>query len=333
MAAPAPTSKARQPLPEQLWIPLRGQVIARISGPGTDRFLQGQFSQDLKSVTLDNSPRAAACNPKGRAYALVRMVRHGEDVLVNLPTALADETLSHLRKYLMLFRGTTMTLEPEARVTGLLGDTLANDLLPDAASTLTEPGVTASIGAHRLIRTQDTAEGLSRFEFWQMEEMAGGQAEAFEPDTRGNEADWEASEIAAGVPWLTPETRESYVPQVLNWQHLDGIHFKKGCYTGQEVIARMHFLGQLKKSLFRLESRQAADLPSPGAGIMGEDRQAGEVVNAVMHTDGTLQMLAVLRHDAARGELFLAGGEVPLFPLPLPYSVTEREKGEPASDT
>lgn len=333
MPATAPATQARQPLPDRLWIPLGQQVIARISGPGTDSFLQGQFSQDLKSVTSDNSPRAAACNPKGRAYALVRMVRHGDDVLLNLPTALADETLTHLRKYLMLFRGTTMALEPDSTMTGVLGEALADQLLASAASSLARPGATASIGNHRLIRTMDTAEGLRRFEFWQIGEAGDGLPKAFEADTRGNEVDWEASEIAAGIPQLTPESRDSYVPQMLNWQHLDGIHFRKGCYTGQEVIARMHFLGQLKKSLFRLGSRPAAALPSPGDSIMAGDRTAGEVVNAVMQSDGTLQMLAVLRHDAADSELVLAGQELPVFQLPLPYTVPERAKGESATDT
>jgi folate-binding Fe-S cluster repair protein YgfZ len=120
---------------------------------------------------------------------------------------------------------------------------------------------------------------------------------------------------------------------MLNWQHVGGVHFKKGCYTGQEVIARMHFLGQLKKSLFRFRLEQAEDLPVPGSALLAGERSVGEVVNSVKYHDGSAELLAVVRHDAAENTLHpdgLPGGV--LVPMPLPYSVPEREKSA-QSDT
>jgi folate-binding protein YgfZ len=129
---------------------------------------------------------------------------------------------------------------------------------------------------------------------------------------------------------LSTATSESYVPQMLNWQHLGGMHFKKGCYTGQEVIARMHFLGQLKKSLFRFRAAATNCIPAPGTSIMAGERSVGEVVNAVGFSDGSCELLAVIRHDAANDALTADGlPETLLEQQPLPYTVSERENTEP----
>ncbi|WP_166251574.1 YgfZ/GcvT domain-containing protein [Marinobacter salicampi] len=323
-------SKSEASNPDGAWIELQDQVLVRVSGPGTDKFLHGQFSQNLDDVTANNSPRAAAATPKGRAFALVRLVRHGDDILFNLPASSADPILSHLNKYLMLFRGTEMSVEPDGRLLGIIGTPLAEALQSGAAHKLDRAGATMSLGNHRLIRTQDTAEGLSRFEFWQLEPLDEALADVFTPERQGTQSQWRASEIAAGVAALDPETREKYVPQMLNWQHLDGLHFNKGCYTGQEVIARMHFLGQLKKSLFRLRAESRETAPASGTPVMAESRPAGEVVNAVSLPDGSVEMLAVLRHDSVNSSLTLGDTDTPVALLPLPYIVTERDGGATA---
>lgn len=320
---------ADYPLPSSGWAVLDDRVVVRISGTGTDRFLQGQFSQNLDEVTPNRSPRAAAATPKGRAYCLTRMVRAGEDILMDFPSELADDIISHLRKYLMLFRGTTMELVPETRVVGILGNELAEKLVENASDSLKEPGDSCALHDGILVKTQSTAEGTARFEFWQTQD---GEV-AFPASTRMSKADWQASEIAAGVASLTADTQESFVPQMLNWQHVGGVHFKKGCYTGQEVIARMHFLGQLKKSLFRFRTDQADELPVPGSALFAGERSVGEVVNSVKYRDGSIELLAVVRHDAAEKTLHPEGlPEMVLVPMPLPYAVPEREKSA-QSDT
>lgn len=320
---------ADYPLPDSGWAVLDDRMVVRISGPGNDKFLQGQFSQNLDEVTPGRSPRAAAATPKGRAYCLTRMVRDGDDILMDFPSDLADDIISHLRKYLMLFRGTTMEVVQEINIIGILGNQLAESLAGEALESLKEPCDSIALRNGVLVKTQPTAEGTARFEFWQTEE-----SEAMLSDSdRMPAADWQASEIAAGVASLTAATQESFVPQMLNWQHVDGVHFKKGCYTGQEVIARMHFLGQLKKSLFRFRIEQAEDLPVPGSALFASERSVGDVVNSVKYHDGSIELLAVVRHDAAEKALHPDGlpGAV-LMPMPLPYPVPEREKSA-QSDT
>lgn len=320
---------ARCPLPDSGIAELKHIRIYRVSGPGTDAFLQGQFSQNLAEVTVRHAPRAAASSPKGRAYLLTRLVRDGSDVLLAMPDSIADHASTQLNKYLMLFRGTTMTLEADHRIYGLLGEEAATTLAGNSAKDLNEPcDVIELNGNQRLIRTENTASGISRYELWSPRHDIGANN-----DIRAiSETDWQASEIAAGIALLSPDTLESYVPQMLNWQHLNGVHFKKGCYTGQEVIARMHYLGQLKKSLFRLTCPLNSQAVQPGMAVMADERQAGEVVNCVRYSDGHQELLAVLRHDVVTGTLKLGDADGPTLTLEaLPYRVPEQESVKDAS--
>lgn len=319
------TAHADAPLPTSAYATLDHLVVVRVSGPGTDQFLHGQFSQKLEEVTAGCSPRAAACTPKGRAYCLSRLVRQGNDVLLALPAALADDTLARLQKYLMLFRGTTMTIERHARLIGILGAPLANQLSAGASDRLAAPCDTLALDEHRLIRTEPTAEGLERFELWQLGDLSADLQQALDQSPKTGEGNWQASEIAAGIAELTPTSLEAFVPQMLNWQHLNGVHFKKGCYTGQEVIARMHFLGQLKKSLFRLGIEAGAATAESGAPICNGERSVGEVINGVRYGDGHGELLAVIRHDADFTTLTLTESGPGLTPLPLPYDVPEQQ--------
>ncbi|MFL1467258.1 YgfZ/GcvT domain-containing protein [Marinobacter sp. HN1S83] len=323
------TLVAGQPLPASAWAALEDQRIVRIAGSGTDKFLQGQFSQNLTDVTEAFSPRAAASTPKGRAYCLTRMVRDGDDVLLALPEDLADHITSQLRKYLMLFRGTTMEVVDGARVLGILGDDIARRFGEDAALNLHNPGDSLVVGQHHLIRTENTAEGLPRYELWQLGEFSPQQSEAFPEAERTELVDWQASEIAAGIARLTPESMEAYVPQMLNWQHVLGVHFKKGCYTGQEVIARMHFLGQLKKSLFRFSATGVDAAPASGTSIKAGEKTVGEVVNSVRLANHSVQCLAVVRHNAVDTPLHLdPHPDITLERLALPYSVPEQQQSD-----
>ncbi|GGY75847.1 CAF17-like 4Fe-4S cluster assembly/insertion protein YgfZ [Marinobacter zhanjiangensis] len=306
---------------------LSDRVLYRISGPGTDDFLQGQMSQNLADVAAGYSPRAAASTPKGRAYLLTRLVRDGEDILLSMPASIADEVARHLNKYLMLFRGTSMERLDDGQVFGLFGEEAATALSGDKSALPGSASASTAVEGGYLVRTNSTPEGVGRFELW----LPSGRSEAQQArlDNLGEAtlADWDASEIAAGIAELEPETRETWVPQMLNWQHLQGIHFKKGCYTGQEIIARMHFLGQLKKSLFRLGA-SGGDTPAAGSAMVADGKPVGEVVRSVALDDGSVELLGVLKHAAAGSELQLQESGQPLTILPLPYTVPEREEVE-----
>lgn len=308
---------------------LADRTLVRISGPGTDKFVQGQFSQQVDDITMTRSLRAAACTPKGRTYCLTRMVRDGDDLLMDLDNKLAERTLTHLRKYLMLFRGTTMETGESAEILGLVGQPCARELAGERVDALSNPGDVAELDDGYLILLEPTVDGTARYEYWSPRGPARRPSENPELSLR----QWQGACIRAGVPWLTPQGHEAYVPQMLNLQHLQGIHFKKGCYTGQEVVARMHFLGQLKKSLYRLTASGLTDAPAPGTRVLADGKNAGEVVNAVMTDDQVAEILAVLRHNSANQPLTLDDDRGTTAELAtLPYVVPEQQNAS-ESDT
>jgi folate-binding protein YgfZ len=324
---------AAQPLPGNNWADLNDRLMVKVSGAGTEKFLQGQFSQNVSDVNADKSLHAAASNRKGRAYALVRMVRLDDDILMDFSRELADTTEAELRKYLMLFRGTTMTRLDNGRIIGIFGDELAQAVAGEQAALVTnlrQPGDTLVTGGGHLILLEPPIEGPARYEFWS---PGGVLPDVLNTNSQCSLATWQAGQISAGVPWLTRATAGSYVPQMLNWQHLGGVHFKKGCYTGQEVIARMHFLGQLKKSLYRLAVTSEAT-PAVGDAISNGERSVGEVVNTLQAGPQQYHLLAVIRHDAENGPLTLAdSGGASMQLCPLTYAVPEREQLKIAPDT
>jgi folate-binding protein YgfZ len=324
---------AEQALPENNWAELSDRLMLTVSGAGTEKFLQGQFSQNVSEVTADKSLHAAASNRKGRAYALVRMVRHDSDILMDFSRELADATEAELRKYLMLFRGTTMVRLDDSKIIGIFGSELAQAVVGEQAALVTDlrqPGDTLATGHGHLILLEPSIEGPARYELWSPN---GALPDVLETNNQCSLASWQAGQIAAGVPWLTSATVGAYVPQMLNWQHLGGVHFKKGCYTGQEIIARMHFLGQLKKSLYRLAVTADAE-PAVGEAISNGERNVGEVVNILQTGPQQYHLLAVIRHNAANGPLTLAdSGGANLQLCPLTYAVPEREQPQNAADT
>ncbi|MGH8120840.1 MAG: YgfZ/GcvT domain-containing protein, partial [Gammaproteobacteria bacterium] len=118
---------------------------------------------------------------------------------------------------------------------------------------------------------------------------------------------WELLDIEAGIPWITEATSESFLPQVLNLEEMQGLSYQKGCYPGQEVIARLHYRGELKRRLF-LGTGYGEIVPVPGAGLERADAGArsGDVIDAARHPDGCLKLLAVADiHGADPGILRL----------------------------
>jgi folate-binding protein YgfZ len=133
------------------------------------------------------------------------------------------------------------------------------------------------------------------------------------------ERDWRLAGIRAGLPQVYPETYETFVAQMLNLDLLGGVAFEKGCYTGQEIIARTHFRGAIKRRMFRFECASAP--PPPGTRVLVGEQHAGEVVDAAA-TDAGCELLAVVSLAQQDAELELESSRgARIQKLPLPYSL------------
>lgn len=302
--------------------------LVRVRGAEAEKFLQGQFTNDMRLVTARQSQLSAYCSPKGRALAITRFFRRNDDYCFALPAALIEPTVSRLRKYVLMSKVTFQTADElvhlgysDPRGGGHLREALGSEL-PSAAGDVAEvdgisvirvPGVTARF---ELVGTVEQLRPL-----WQ------GLVAQAAPIGAGP---WEYLDIAAGLPVIYPETMEAFVPQMLNLDILGGISFKKGCYTGQEVVARTHYLGKLKRRMYQLHCNEDAP-PAPGTPLFSTalrgDESAGAVVRAQAAPGGGSALLAVLQTDAAAGGgLRLGSLEGPeCRMLALPY-VLEAER-------
>jgi folate-binding protein YgfZ len=253
-------------------LPDLGVIAAR--GAGGSAFLQGQLSNDLARLTLQASLLAGLHNPQGRTFAVLRLVRTApEEILAVLPREILEATVARLRKFVLRAKVAISDESAAFEVVGIAGSDTAR---ADARRAL---GAIAVLylegGAQRELALAPTAGAR----------QASGAAIL-------PRAAWRALDIAAGLPQVYAATSEAFVAQMLNLDVLGGIAFDKGCYTGQEIIARAHYRGRIKRRMQRFLSRHPAALSAGAAGKFTDGR-AFTVVEAVLREDGRCEFLAV----------------------------------------
>lgn len=282
----------------------------RISGPDTVSFLHGQVSCDVTALTAERSINGALCNLKGRVIADFRLLRQGEDCLLQTQGGMASIVLGVLNKY-AVFSRVDLQLEPALTATGLLGgeaDAAVSGLL--GAAPAADDEVTHGDGICALA----VAGPAPRFEIWCTPQQQAGLQERLQPWPRGELLDWQRQDFRAGLIHVAPELSEQYTPQLLNYDLSGVINFKKGCYTGQEVVARMYYRGKAKKRLHLFQSDQAITAATTAASFTVL-AQAGPT----SHDPHGHLLLAVADSGQVGNELVTESG-VTLKKLELPYA-------------
>jgi hypothetical protein len=296
--------------------------VISVHGKDANEFLQGQFSNDVREVDEGRSQLSAYCTPKGRILGLFRLFRRGDTYYLRLPLDTLDAVLERLRRYVLRAAVTLEDATDNFIRIGVSGKEAAEELaavvgnLPEQAgavvqtqdlSVLRVPGVHPRFEVYAL--SYEAARNL-----WDTLNVRGAPIGL---------AAWQLTEIQAGLPTVYASTAEQFIPQMLNLQLIDGVNFRKGCYPGQEIVARTQYLGALKRRMYA--GRIATDIPpSPGDALYTPDdsvQAAGQLVDAVPHPDGGYAALAVLQISAAEaGELHLGAPDGPAFALEaLPY--------------
>ena len=297
--------------------PLSHEGVLAVRGSDAAKFLQGQLTCNLNYLSDTQASLGARCTQKGRMQSSFRILLQGDGVLMAMATDLLEPQLADLKKY-AVFSKSKLTDESAAWVR--FGLSNADHAL--ASLGLELPAETDSVArADALIAIRVSP---ARAELWVPAEQAdtvSSQLAAHVKEADLNE--WLLGQIRAGIGQVMPQTREVFIPQMLNLQAVGGVSFKKGCYTGQEIVARMQYLGKLKRRLYRL-SLNAADMPEPGTPLFSASHNSsiGEVVIAAK-ADQALELLAVLQAEAAdSGDVHLGTLEGPgLQLLELPYTL------------
>jgi tRNA-modifying protein YgfZ len=265
-------------------LPSRALLLAR--GRDAEKLLQGQLSSDLRRLSAATSPYTSLNSPKGRLLATGFLHRLADEVIaLELPRAIAAATLKRLQLFVLRSEvRLSLDGDEDPALVGVFGDAALSALgLPIP----TDAGDALQHGSLQIA----TRPGPQR------RHVLIGPRSALPEVTADVSALWRAADIEAGIVNLMPETQDHFVAPTAGVETLGGIAYDKGCYTGQEVIARLHYLGQAKRRLYRL--RLPAPVP-PAAKVQGEDEAdaVGEVADCADAPQGAIA-LAVLQIDKA----------------------------------
>jgi folate-binding protein YgfZ len=297
--------------------PLTHEGLLAVRGVDATKFLQGQVTCNLNYLDQATSSLGARCTPKGRMISSFRILQEGEGLLLAMSSDLVEAQLADLKKYAVFSKSTLSDESADWVRFGLSqgdGALLALGLdLPQAADSVAREG---NLIAIRL------ADG--RAELWSPQAEAAALESRLAAHLPQAALDaWLLAQVRAGIGQVFGSTRELFIPQMINLQALGGVSFKKGCYTGQEIVARMQYLGKLKRRLYRLALADG-ELPQPGAELFSPVHQSsvGEVVLAAPAANGG-ELLAVLQEDAVNdGRIHLGAADGPaLSLLSLPYTL------------
>jgi hypothetical protein len=244
-----------------------GVIAAR--GPDTRRFLNGQLSQDLSTLTSDHALRAGLHNPQGRVLAIVLLLpQDNDDVLLVLPRERLASTLALLQRYVLRAK---VKLSDETALWSIEGG-----WPPTPSDKARRIWSYANDGRWISLRPGDTDDSTDTADL----------------------AAWQLADVRAGLPMITEATASEFVAQMLNLDLLEAISFTKGCYTGQEVIARAHYRGRVKRRLQRFDSSMVASGEiAPAASVTLQDGRNAQVVQLATTDTSSTEFLAVTTFD------------------------------------
>ncbi|MFK7852741.1 MAG: folate-binding protein YgfZ [Granulosicoccus sp.] len=314
--------------------------IVEITGNDASNFLQGQFCNDLSQVSSTRAQLTGYCTPKGRLLALPIIVGFEGGFRLLVSNDVADGFIKRLSMFVMR-SDVTISERDDWICTGIIAD--ESDSLGAAAQHLgarpLSPLDAASNESQQLIRwhddfsggasSQDSQPGRARFLFLaSIDDQTSIWASSPDLDKR-SQATWRLGDITAGVPTMGEGTIEAFVPQMLNLQHIDALSFTKGCYPGQEIVARMQYLGKLKRHMRLFRGLLAKDTNVPVAGdslSAGEDADAGTVVDAIAYDQKDLFILAVTKVSA--NSAVFAWSDTQLQAIDLPYGLPSLDEAK-----
>ncbi|MCW8127549.1 YgfZ/GcvT domain-containing protein [Microbulbifer halophilus] len=292
------------------------------AGPDSQKFLQGQLTCDLVTLPDGSATPGAHCNPKGRAISAFSALKLStEQIFLRLPRDLVPIARDALAKYAVFFKSELEDIGDRYRWLGLQGKAATER----AAELLELDGLTT--GQVQQFDCNGEAAFAETLSEQQLALLVPAQSAAdlwqrlAQQATPAGYDHWQQRQIEAGIPQLHGAASELFIPQMLNLHLLGGVSFKKGCYTGQEVVARMQYRGAAKRRLYRARCA-SGELPETGSDIAGENgKSIGNLVNACRSEHG-IELLAVLTiTKVAAGEtLTLADGRK-LELQELPYDV------------
>lgn len=292
----------------RFFVPLTDQGLIRASGEDAPGFLNNLLTNDMAHLAPDGARHAALCTAKGRIIASFLIWKENNDFLLQLSADILPAILKKLSMYVLRSKIKLTDISAERVLVGTVGSPVG----PAAPMTTAayEGGTAIRLDADRCVLALPA------------DRLAAIQAELGTPAALSA---WHLAEIGAGIPRIVAATQEAFVPQMVNYEHsaVGGVSFQKGCYPGQEIVARTQYLGKIKRRMYR--ARIDADLP-PGTDVFtpeaGEQHCGALVLSAPSPAGGFECLVVVQSSGAEAGEVHAGSPAGPrLEILPLPYTV------------
>ena len=295
----------------------------RVSGEDAQSFLQNMLSNDIREVDAVRAQLSSLNSPKGRMLATMLIWRNGGDYLLQLPRALCEPMRKKLSMYVLRAKVKISDASDEIVSLGLSGEN-AQEILGRQFGELPQlPFGFINAGQAGVLKFSDT-----RFQISTTAQYAPALWQALGQHAQpAGSVCWNWLNIRAGIPVILPQTQEQFVPQMANLELLGGVNFKKGCYPGQEIVARMQYLGKSKRRMY-LAHLDSGVAPQPGDELFSadmEDQASGMIANATPAPGGGYDLLAVMQiasREAQTVHWKSSQGEALQF-LPLPYPLPQ----------
>lgn len=268
--------------------------VIEVAGEEAESFLQNLLTNDIRTLTANTAQLSGFCNPKGRLLSLFYVIKREQNFLLVLATDLAESIAQRLNMFKLRSK-VDITVRPELKVMGYLSQApLTNQAIDFWSGVSLNGELTIYLPGH-----------LHRHLV-----ISSGETTIKEESQIGAENLWTSADIKAGLPMVYLQSKEQFTPQQLNLDIVGGVSFKKGCYPGQEVVARLHYLGKPSRRLF-LAQLKTVDIPEPNLEVADESGEvAGHVVRAAMLDSGTLICQLSLKLAAKDKKLFINNNEV-----------------------
>jgi tRNA-modifying protein YgfZ len=296
--------------------------VIGFSGEDAQTFLHNQLTCDVNAVGVNQTAYGSYCTPKGRVLATFLLWRTPEGYFLQLPSALREGVQKRLSMYVLRAKVKVEDVSARWSKLGLFGNGAASFVERTFGVAVRAEHEVAFLPNVTVIRLP-----IERYEIL----VAPGQEPAVldqlkeSAEPAGAES-WDLLDIRAGIPTITAATQEQLVPQMVNLDLIGGLSFSKGCYPGQEIVARMHFLGKLKQRTY-LAHLETGETPQPGDKLYSADlgaQSSGMIVNAAPSPEGGFDVLAAIQISSAQGSgvHWKSPDGPPLKLLPLPYEVS-----------
>ncbi|KAF0812750.1 tRNA-modifying protein YgfZ [Andreprevotia sp. IGB-42] len=300
--------------------PLTQYGLIRFTGEETAHFLNGQLSSDVRNLKPDEAQYSSYSTPKGRMQASFLIWRSGEDYLLQIAAELQAAIQKRLSMFVLRAKTRASDANGDIALIGVAGPAAADKVrsvaggLPDAPLQVWH-GPTASVIALTGNRYQLAVLVDQAATVWQQLVDAGA--------TPAGDNTWRLTEIRAGSPWITAATQEEFVAQMTNMELIGAVSFTKGCYPGQEIVARTQYLGKLKRRMFRVHI--ATDTAAAGNDVYSAEmngQASGKILLAAPAPQGGVEALAVVQTASLEHGLHFGALDGPrLTVLDLPYEI------------